>query len=183
VSETPLYGLVAEFDDPTQLIEAARAVRKYGYRRFEAYSPYPIEELDEIIKLDTIIPGFNPLPAMVFLAGLAGAIGAWFMEYYIAVFQFPLNVGGRPLYSWPLFIVIMFEVTILFAGCAVFFGGLLLCGLPRPYFPLFNLRRFASASQDRFFLCVEARDAVFDLDRTTELLEGFHPREVWEVEK
>jgi hypothetical protein len=120
---------------------------------------------------------------MAFLAGLAGAIGAWFMQYYIAVFQFPLNVGGRPLYSWPSFIVIMFEVTILFAGGAVFFGGLLLCRLPRPHSPLFNLRRFAAASQDRFFLAVEARDAVFQLQRTTELLEGLHPLEVWEVEK
>ncbi len=183
MSEASLYGLVAEFDDPTRLIEAAQTVKDKGYRRMEAYTPYPLKELDNIIKIDKFFPGFNPLPALILGGGLTGAAFAWALQYYIAAIEYPLNVGGRPLNSWPSFIIIMFELTILFAGTAAFLGSLLLSGLPRPNFPLFNLPRFAAASQDRFFLCIEARDAVFRLDRTSELLESLSPVEVFQVEE
>ena len=176
-SNGPLYAYAAEFDDATQLVDAARAVRHAGYKRFEAYSPYPIHELDEIV------PGWNPLPPIVLFAGIAGAVIAWVMQSWIAIVDFPINVGGRPLYSWPSFVPITFELTVLFAAVAAFLGTWWLCGLPLPHHPVFNLKEFARASNDRFFLCLEARDYRFDPRKTLELLEEFRPLEVWEIGK
>jgi len=176
MSEFGVYGLAAEFAEPDQLVEAARLLRSKGFRRMEAYTPYPIEELNEIIRK------FNPLPALVFAGGALGAATAWIMQYYIAAIDYPTNVGGRPLYSWPSFIVITFELTVLFAACTTFFGCLALCGFPRPNFPMFNVERFRAASRDRFFLCVEARDPIFDRERTTELFSRFDPVGIYEVE-
>lgn len=173
---SPIYGVVAEFDDPGKLVEAARAVREHGYKKFEAYTPYPIKELDEIV------PGINPVPALVFLGGLTGAATAWIMQCYIAIIDFPINVGGRPLYSWPSFVPITFELTVLFAAGAAFFGMLWLAGLPLLHHPLFNLGRMARASKDRFFLCVEARDSKFDSGRVAQFLRHLEPLGVWEVE-
>jgi hypothetical protein len=176
MSESRIYGLAALFDNADQLVEAARGVRELGYTKIEAYTPYAVEELDEII------PGFNPLPALVFLGGATGAATAWAMQYYIAAIDYPINVGGRPLYSWPAFIPILFELTVLFASITAFVGSLALSGLPRPNFPMFNSPRFAAASRDGFFLCIEQRDVLFDREQTAELLESFHPMEVIEVE-
>lgn len=173
----PLYGYAAEFDDPTQLVEAARAVRQSGYKRFEAYSPYPLHELNDIV------PGMNPVAPIVLFGGIAGAITAWVMQSWIAIVDFPINVGGRPLYSWPAFIPITFELTVLFASGAAFFGALGLCGFPRPHHPVFNLREFGRASDDRFFLCIEASDHRFNARRTAELLQEFAPLELWEIGK
>jgi|SRR5215472_2773781 len=172
-----LYGYAAEFDDPTQLVDATRAVRQAGYERFEAYTPYPIRELDEIV------PGWNPLAAIVLIGGIAGALTAWIMQSWIAVVDFPINVGGRPLYSWPSFVPITFELTVLFASLAAFFGALGLCGFPLPHHPVFNLKEFARVSEDRFFLCIEARDSQFNLQKTAQLLDAFEPLELWEIEK
>ena len=171
-----VYGLVAEFEDPTALVEAARQTRKYGYRRFDAYSPYPIKDLNKIV------PGHNFVPPIVLGGGLLGAAIAWSMQYYIAAIDFPTNIGGRPLYSWPMFIPILFELTVLLAACGAFFGTLALCGFPRPNFPLFNLPRFAEASSGRFFLCIESRDPIYDPRGTSEFLRGFSAQGVWEVE-
>lgn len=176
MSDQPIFGVAAEFEDPTKLVEAARAVREHGYSLVEAYSPYPLKELDEIL------PGWNPLPLIVFVSGFLGAGTAWAMQYYIAAIDYPTNIGGRPLDSWPAFIPITFELTILFASLAAFIGCLALCGFPRPSFPLFNLRQFSQATQDRFFLCIEARDPFFDIGRTSDLLQQLGPVEVWEVE-
>lgn len=176
MSESPIFGLAAQFDDAGQLVEAARGVRELGYTKIEAYTPYAIEELDEII------PGFNPLPALVFIGGVTGAATAWIMQYYIAAIDYPINVGGRPLYSWPAFIPILFELTVLFASITAFVGSLALSGLPRPNFPMFNSPRFAAASRDGFFLCVEERDVLFDREQTAEVLQRFHPLEVIEIE-
>jgi hypothetical protein len=176
MTESPIYGLAAEFDDPTKLVEAARGVRELGYSKIEAYTPYSIEALHEII------PGRNPLPALVFVGGITGSAIAWSMQYYIAAIDYPINVGGRPLYSWPAFIVILFELTVLCASIAAFVGTLALCGLPRPNFPMFNSPRFAGASRNAFFLCIETRDVLFDPERTAELLQSFNPVEVIEVE-
>ena len=142
----------------------------------EAYTPYPVKELDEIIH------GLNPLPAMVFLAGALGAATAWVMQYYIAAIDYPINVGGRPLYSWPSFIVILFELTVLFAASMAFFGTLGLAGFPRLHHPMFSVDRFAEANQDGFFLCIEARGPGFDARAAAEMLARFDPIEVWEVE-
>ncbi len=170
------YGLVAEFDDPTALVQAARETRKYGFRRFEAYSPYPIKALDKIISS----PNF--VPPIVLGGGLTGAAIAWAMQYYIAAIDYPTNVGGRPLYSWPSFIPILFELTVLLASCGAFFGTLALCGFPRPNFPLFNLPQFAEASSGRFFLCIEARDPYYEPRHALEFLQSLRPIGVWEVE-
>lgn len=171
-----VYGVVAEFDGPGPLVEAARAVHRRGYRKVEAYTPYLVKELDEFLK------GKPWLPPIVLLGGIAGFLTAWAMEYYIAVIDYPINVGGRPLNSWPSFIVIMFELTILFAAISAFFGMLGLAGLPMPHHPVFNLEHFARSSNDHFFLCIEARDPVFSLDSTKDLLGQFGPLHVWEVD-
>jgi hypothetical protein len=171
-----IYGIVAEFDTPSQLVEATRVAHKRGYRKMEAYSPYPIEDLD------VIIGGPNFVPLITLIGGLVGAATAWSMEYYIAAIDYPTNVGGRPLYSWPSFIPILFELTVLFASISAFVGALALCGFPRPNFPLFNLPRFSAVTRDTFFLCIEARDVLFDPDKTADFLETLNPVEVWEVE-
>lgn len=176
MSESPIFGLAAQFDDAGRLVEAARGVRALGYTKFEAYTPYAIEELDEIV------PGFNPLPALVFIGGATGSATAWIMQYYIAAIDYPINVGGRPLYSWPAFIPILFELTVLFASITAFVGSLALSGLPRPNFPMFNSPRFAAASRDGFFLCIEERDVLFSREQTAEVLHSFHPLEVIEIE-
>ena len=171
-----IYGLAAEFDDPTDFVEAARAARRYGFKRMEAYSPYPIKALDKII------PSHNFVPLIVLVCGLLGSAIAWSMQYYIAAIDYPTNVGGRPLYSWPSFIPILFELTVLLASCGAFFGTLALCGFPRPNFPLFNLPRFAEVSSSRLFLCIEASDPLYQADVTGEFLHGLNPIGVWEVE-
>lgn len=176
MNDLEVYGLVAEFDDPTALVEAARAVKKQGYRKFEAYTPYPIKDLNEIV------PGLNLVPSIVLLGGLLGAATAWTMQYYIAAIDYPTNVGGRPLYSWPMFVPILFELTVLFAGCSAFFGTLALCGFPRLHFPLFNLPQFADASSGRFFLCIERRDPIYDSQLTAHFLRDLDAIGVWEVE-
>jgi hypothetical protein len=171
-----IYGLVAEFDNPDALVEATRATKEAGYRRFEAYTPYPIKDLDEIV------PSWNLVPLIVLLGGLAGALTAWVMQYYIAAIDYPTNVGGRPLYSWPSFIPILFELTVLFAGCSAFFGTLFLCGFPRPHFPLFNLPEFARATSNRFFLCIERKDPIYESNITARFLRAHEAVGVWEVE-
>jgi Protein of unknown function (DUF3341) len=172
----PVYGMIAEFDNPSTLVNAARAAREKGYRRLDAYSPFPIEELKEALHLRR-----NKLPLIVLIGGILGLLTGFFLQYYVAVIDFPINVGGRPLNSWPSFIIITFELTILFGAISAVLGLLALCGLPMPYHPVFNVQRFALASRNRFFLCIEARDPLFDPEKTYEFLETLEPREVSEV--
>lgn len=171
------YGIVAEFDTVDGLVGAARAARDAGYRRFEAYAPYPIKALDEIV------PGWNFVPPMVLGGGIFGGLGAYIMEYLIAAKLYPINVGGRPLDSWPAFIPITFELTVLFASFAAFFGLLFLCGFPAVFHPLMQLPEFVRATDDRFFLCIEAGDWRFDSRTTTEFLYHQDPAGVWEIER
>ena len=172
----PIYGLMAEFDNPTALVNAARAARERGYRKLDAYSPFPIEELSEALHLHK-----NKLPLIVLIGGITGAILGYMLQYYVTVVYFPINIAGRPLHSWPAYIVITFEVTILIAALSCVFGLLALCGLPMPYHPTFNVPRFALASRNRFFLCIESTDPLFDRDDTVSFLETLEPREVSEV--
>jgi hypothetical protein len=172
----PLYGVMAEFEDPSALVHAAEETRRRGFRKFEAYSPFPIEELSEAMHLPR-----NRLPLIVLLGGIAGGLTGYLLQYWITVWYFPLNVGGRPLHSWPMYIVITFEMAVLFAALGAFFGTLVLCGFPMPYHPVFNVERFALASRDRFFLCIEATDPLFDRRATRDFLESLEPREVSEV--
>jgi hypothetical protein len=171
------YGIMAEFDSPTDLVNAARAVRAQGYRKLDAYSPFPIEELSAALGLHR-----NKLPLIVLVGGLAGLVTGYMLQYYVTVIHFPINIGGRPLHSWPSYIVITFETTILFAALSAVMGMLALCGLPMPYHPVFNVQRFALASRNRFFLCIEAKDPLYDFGRTGELLRSLEAKEVSEVE-
>jgi hypothetical protein len=167
---------MAEFDSPTALVNAARAARDKGYRKLDAYSPFPIEELSDVLDLHK-----NRLPLIVLAGGILGGMVGYLMQYYVTVWDFPINIGGRPLHSWPAYIVITFEMTILLAAISAVMGLLALCGLPMFYHPAFNVPRFALASRNRFFLSIEATDPLFDARATSEFLETLEPKEVSEV--
>jgi ActD protein len=171
------YGLIAEFDDPGALVAATAKARDAGYRRMDAYSPFPIEELHEAMGAH-----HSRLPLIVLIGGLIGCFSGFALQYWVSVIAYPVNIGGRPFNSWPAFIPVTFECTILFASLAAVLGMLALNGLPMPYHAVFNVTRFALASRNRFFLCIEARDRQFDLDATRSFLESLGPREVSVVE-
>ena len=172
-----IYGLMAEFKTPVELLAAARLTHDAGYTRVDAFSPFPIEGLAEAV-------GFHRtrLPLVVLLGGMIGCASGYFLQYYAAAVSYPINVGGRGLNSWPAFIPITFEITILFAAAGAVFGMLAMNGLPTPYHPVFNVERFALASRDRFFLCIKARDPRFDLAGTKKFMETLNAREVTEIE-
>lgn len=172
----PIYGLMAEFDNPTALVNATRAAREKGFRKLDAYSPFPIEELSDALHLHK-----NKLPLIVLIGGIVGACLGYLLQYYVTVVHYPINIAGRPLHSWPAYIVITFETTVLIAALSCVLGLFALCGLPMPYHPTFNVPRFVQASRNRFFLCIESTDPLFDHDRTVEFLETLEPREVSEV--
>ena len=172
-----LYGLMAEFDTPEDLIEAGQAARKAGYERLDAFAPFPVTGLAEAIGFTS-----NRVPLFVLIGGLAGAASAYFMQWWPNVVSYPLNVGGRPLHSWPSFVPITFELTVLLAAFAALISMLALNGLPQPYHPTFNVPAFERASQDRFFLLIEADDAQFDPDDTTRFLRDQNPLAVHAVE-
>ena len=176
--ETPasLYGLMAEFDSPDKVVAAARRAYAEGYRRMDGYSPFPIEELSEAVGV-----GRSRFPILVFIGGAVGCIGGYLLQYYTMVIAYPLNIGGKPLHSWPAFIPPTFETTILLASLTAVIGMIALNGLPQPYHPVFNVPRFELASRDRFFLVIEAKDPKFDYEGTRNFLSGLEPREVSDV--
>jgi len=172
-----IYGLLAEFESPETLLEAANKTRAAGYKRVDAFTPMPVEGLVEAV-------GFHHtrLPLVVLIGGVLGGLAGFAMQYYANVSSYPLNIAGKPLNSWPAFIPITFELTILGAAVACVFGMLAMNGLPTPYHPIFNVPRFALATRDRFFLLIKARDKQFDLGKTKEFMHELHAREVSEVE-
>jgi hypothetical protein len=177
--ESSLYGLMAEFRAPTEIVVAARQAHEAGYRRMDAYTPFPIEELSEAL-------GYHSrgrLPKIVLLGGLVGCVAGFGLQYWATVIAYPMNIGGRPLNSWPSYIPITFELTVLFAAFSAVLGMLALNGLPMPYHPAFNVPEFALASRDRFFLCIESADPRFDPAGTRKFLEGLGPARVYEVER
>jgi hypothetical protein len=171
-----LYGVMADFIRPEEVVAAARAAYAAGYRNMDAYSPFPVDGLAEAI-------GFtrNRMPLVVLIGGICGGLFAYWMQWYTAVVDYPINVAGRPYHSWPAFIPITFELTVLGAAAAAVLGMLGLNGLPRPHHPVFNVPRFALASRSRFFLCIQAIDPQFDHRRVREFLAGLNPREINDV--
>jgi hypothetical protein len=173
------YGILAEFENPDDLLSATRKAHQEGYRQMDAYAPFHIEGLSDAL-------GFHrSRVSLVFLiAGLAGGIGGFFLQYYIAKFDYPIIVGGRPLNSWPAFIPITFELTVLCAGVVGFIGMLIMNRLPTPYHPVFNNPSFREhASSDRFYLCIQSDDPHFDVERTKNFLRQLNPKEVSELEE
>jgi hypothetical protein len=171
-----LYGLMAEFDSATDLVDAANAVREAGYTKTDAFSPFPIHDIDEALGVRRSI-----LPVLVFFGGITGLMLGVALQVFVHYIDYPLNVGGRPFLSWPSFVPPSYELTILLAGFTAVFGMLFLNGLPRPYHPVFNVPRFALASREKFFLVVEAADPQYSYDGTRAFLEGLGPQEVFDV--
>jgi hypothetical protein len=175
-TDRPMYGLLAEFDSAEKLVAAARQSREVGYLRLDALAPFAVKGLDDALRLPR-----NRVPLIFLLGGIFGGLTGFFMQVYSCVYSYPINVGGRPLYSWPAFIPITFELTILGAGLAGAFGMLALNGFPHPYHPLFNVPQFDLASQSRFFLCIESSDTKFDLEQTRAFLRSLQALDVYEV--
>jgi len=173
---TQLFGVMGEFSTPEDLLAATKRAREAGYKHVEAYTPFPIEGLSEAV-------GFRwtAVPLITLIGGVGGGLTGFGLQYWVAAITYPLNIGGRPLNSWPAFIPVTFELTVLGASIFAVFGMLALNKLPQPYHPVFNVARFAQASTDKFFLCIEARDPKFDLAETSKFLQSLHAQHVNEV--
>ena len=170
---------MAEFEDPTSLVEAARKTYDSGYRVFDAFSPYPVHEIFGAMHLND-----KRVSLIVLGGGITGLLAGLGLQVWVSAIAYPLNIGGRPYLSWPMFIPVTFELTILFAALSAVFGMFILNGLPMPYHPVFNVQRFAAhASQDRFFLAIEATDPKFGRDQTRAFLLSLGAREVNDVEE
>lgn len=173
----PIHGVMAEFATPDEFVEALKKVRAAGYTQYDGYGPLPLEEGFEAMDIHS-----NPLPLMVLVGGMAGASAGFGLASWVSIVAYPINIGGRPLFSWQSFIPPTFETTVLFAALTAVFGMIALNGLPRPYHPVFNVEAFARASSDRFFVCIEATDPKFDLATVKGFLAGLGPQQVSEVE-
>jgi hypothetical protein len=171
-----LHGLLAEFDTAESLIDAARRTREAGYVATDAYSPLPLPELAEALGL-----GRSGVAPITLIGGILGGLTGFLMQVYSCTYSYRENIGGRPLYSWPAFIPITFELTVLGAGLSAAIGMLALNKLPQPHHPVFNSARFDLASRDKFFLCIEAADPKFDLEQSRQFLMTLAPRGIEEV--
>lgn len=177
VMEKNIYGLLAEFDTPTQLVDAANKVREAGYKKTDAFSPFPLHEIDEALGIKRSI-----LPFLVFGGAIAGLLSGLGLEIFVHYIDYPIIVGGRPFISIPSFIPPAYELTILFAAFTAVFGMILLNGLPQPYHPVFNVPRFALATREKFFLLIETKDSKFNYDDTKSFMQSLNPQEVFDVE-
>jgi hypothetical protein len=174
---TAIYGLLAEFESPKELVEAARRTYAAGYRKIDAFTPYPLEEAWEAIGHQD-----RRLSAIVLAGGITGLLTGLALQEWVHEIAYPVNIAGKPLNSWPQFVPVTFELTILFAALAAVIGMIVLNGLPQPYHPAFNVAAFERATRDRFFLLVESEDPRFDRQGTADFLKGLNPTEVNEVE-
>ncbi len=173
-----IYGLLAEFDTPTELVDAARAVRDAGYKKTDAFTPFPLHEIDEALGIKRSI-----LPFLVLGGGITGLLSGLALQWFVHVYDYPLIVGGRPYFSLPSFIPPSYELTILLASFTAVFGMILLNGLPQPYHPVFNVPRFALATREKFFLLIERKDPNFDYEKTKSFMQSLNPQEVFDVEE
>jgi len=178
IERANLFGIMAEFDNQEDLLTACRNARDAGYREMDAYTPVPIHGLTEALGWED-----NSVQKVVLCGGLIGCLTGFSLMYYITMIAYPMNVGGKPHFSWPAYVPPTFETTVLFAALSAVFGMILLNGFPQPYHPVWNNPRFVLASTDRFFLCIEAADPLFDREATRRFLEAQPAREVVEVEK
>lgn len=176
--EDSLYGLMAEFKEPAEVLAAVKSAYERGYRRMDAYSPFPVEGLAEALGRH-----WTAVPLIVLIGGVVGGLGGYFLQWYATVISYKINVGGRPFHSWPAYIPITFELTVLIASLSALVGMMALNRLPEPYHPVFNAPHFDRASQDRFFFCIEAADPKFDLAATRRFIESLNPTNVTEVQK
>lgn len=172
-----LHGLMAEFAEPHEIVAAADRAREAGYRVMDAYTPFPIERLAEALGHRSR----GRLPKIVLAGGIVGCVGGYLLQYWTSVHVYPMNVAGKPFHSWPAFIPVTFETTVLFAATAAVVGMLMLNGLPRPYHPVFNVPQFGMATRNRFFLCIETGDPKFDREGTRKFLESLRPIGVYDV--
>ena len=175
MNEAKIFGIAAEFETHEQLVRAAKNAYAHGFRKMDGYAPFPVDGLAEALGKK------NRLPLFVLCGGVVSGLGGYFMEWFANVVSYPINIGGRPLHSWPAFIPITFELTVLGAALTAFVFSLGLNGLPKPYHPMFNLPEFERASQDRFFLCIEADDKRFEEKSTRQFLESLAPLRIAEV--
>jgi hypothetical protein len=171
-----VYGLLAEFKTTTELVDAARATREAGYTHTDGFSPFPIADMDEALAIPR-----TRIRWLILVAGITGCLFGFGMQYFANVIHYPMNIGGRPMNSWPMFIPITFELTILFTALTTVLSMLIANGFPQPYHPVFNVPSFAHASQDSFFLIIEASDPKFNREETMNFLKSLHPHEVTEV--
>lgn len=175
--DTPtVYGLLAEFGDADRITAAVKKAREAGYTEMDAYTPYAVAEVADALNFRR-----TEMSTVMFIGGLMGVTGGFLMQTWVACFDYPMNIAGRPLFSWPSFIPVSFELTVLTASLSGVFGLFILCGLPRLHHPLFNVPRFEMASKDKFFLCIEATDPKFDPTTTRQFLEGLNPDSLAEV--
>lgn len=177
MAEKKLYGLVAEFETAGELLAATGKAREAGYTKLDAHSPLPIHGMEEAIG-----QSYTRLPFIVFVGGLMGGTGGYLLQYWTAVIDYPIAIGGKGLHSWPAFIPVTFECTILFAAFTAVIGMIAMNGLPRPHHPVFETPNFERASQDRFFLAIEAEDPKYETGSTRQFLEELNPHAVSEVQ-
>lgn len=176
--DTPIYGLMAEFDTPDELVRATKSTYQAGYRKMDTFSPYPVEGAWEAMEHHD-----SRLSKIVLGGGILGGCTGYGLEYWVHAITYPTNIAGKPLNSWPQFIPVTFELTILFGAISAMLALIFLNGFPQPYHPVFNVKRFAEhASRDKFFLLVESADPKFDREQTLSFLKGLNPSEINEVE-
>jgi hypothetical protein len=172
------FGLMAEFDDPDELVACTQKAYDAGYRKMDAYAPFPVHGLSEALGIKR-----NWVPYIVLMGAILGGIGGFMLQYWTSVIAYPINIAGRPLNSWPSFMVITFEMAVLTSGILGVVGMIALNKLPMPYHPVFNVPQFQAASNDKFFLCIMQTDPRFDLEKTRSFLESLNPDGVYEVEQ
>jgi hypothetical protein len=173
-----LHGYMAEFSDADELLAAARAIHRAGYRKVDAYTPYPVDDL-----ADSLGHRFTAIPFIVLIGGIMGGLGGYFLQWYAMAYDYPLNIGGKPLNSWPMYIPVTFELTILCASLAGFLGFIILNKFPQPYHPVFNAPEFEFVSRDKFMLCISSDDPKFDRNKTRRDLSALRPDNLIEVPK